>query len=62
MEWATVLVIGSSQKPTRKVSSIWALGCIVFLLIEATIRWGVKGFIGSIPLGLLFLFVAAFKY
>jgi hypothetical protein len=56
------VIIGTFQKPTRRVSSVWALGLIIMLVIQGTVSWGIKGFLFSVVLGVLFLFVASAKY
>jgi O-antigen ligase len=56
------VVMGAFQKPTPKLSSVWALGLMFFVLVQSTISYGMTGFIVSFVIGLFFLFVGSSKY
>jgi hypothetical protein len=56
------VIIGAFQKPTLKVSSVWACGFMLLLLIQATISWGIKGLVASFVVALFLLLVTQSKY
>jgi hypothetical protein len=47
--WCLLFVIvGGLQKPTRRVSSVWALGIVILLTVDLTYESGVKGFVVAV--------------